>query len=122
MKISSCTALTKVSAVVFFMTALPACMSYAAGETKTGEQRDPRAKATQCNVCHGANGVAVAPATANLAGQQREYIEEQLKNYRSGKRPHEVMAVMAKPLSDDDITNLAMWYAAIVVEVKVPEK
>ena len=42
----------------------------------------------------------------------------QLKAYRSGKRPHEVMNVIAKPLSDADIAELAAWYASIVIEAK----
>jgi cytochrome c553 len=127
MKLSSWAALAKASAVVFLFVALPACVSHAAGETKAETKADPRialgrTKAMQCNVCHGANGIATAPMTPNIAGQQRDYLEEQLKNYRSGKRPHEVMAVMAKPLTDDDITNLSTWYAAMIVEVKLPEK
>ncbi len=124
MKTSSLAALSKVSAVVFFLSALPACVSYAAGEAKATDPRIAlgRTKAIQCNVCHGANGITSAPLTPNIAGQQRDYFEEQLKNYRSGKRSHEVMSVIAKPLSDDDITNLAIWYAAMVVEVKLPEK
>jgi cytochrome c553 len=43
-----------------------------------------------------------------------------LKAYRSGKRSHEVMGVIAKPLSDGDIDALAAWYAAIRIDVKAP--
>lgn len=111
-------------AAVFLTTLCTACASQAPAETKTPESRAKlgRAKAMQCNVCHGANGITTMPATPNLAGQPAEYTEEQLKNYRSGKRPHEVMAVMAKPLTDDDIANLAAWYASITIEARVPEK
>jgi cytochrome c553 len=55
-----------------------------------------------------------------LAGQPAIYIEEQLKQYRSGKRANEVMAVMAKPLTDKEIENLAAWYASIPIEVGKP--
>jgi len=80
-----------------------------------------KAKAeAQCNVCHGANGMSQIPNAPHLAGQPEIYLVEQLKNFRSGKRANEVMAVLAKPLSDDDITNLAAWYASI--EIKATPK
>jgi cytochrome c553 len=49
------------------------------------------------------------------------YLAAQLRAYRSGARKHEVMAVMARPLSDDDIANLAAWYASIRVEAQPPQ-
>ena len=77
-------------------------------------------KARSCAVCHGPLGVAIAPDTPNLAGQPERYLSEQLKAYRSGKRSHEVMSLMAKPLSDDDIASLAAWFASIKVEAQAP--
>lgn len=74
----------------------------------------------QCNVCHGANGMSQIPNAPHLAGQPEIYLAEQLKNYRSGKRANEVMGVLAKPLSDDDIVNLAAWYSSI--EIKATPK
>ena len=44
----------------------------------------------------------------------------QLRAYRSGARKHEVMVLMAKPLSDDDISNLAAWFSSIRVEAQPP--
>jgi cytochrome c553 len=85
--------------------------------------RDPvagRAKAQACAVCHGANGLSVTPDAPHLAGQPAIYTAAQLRAYRSGTRKHEVMAVLAKPLSDDDIQNLAAWYASIRIEAGVP--
>ena len=79
-----------------------------------------RQKAQPCAVCHGALGLSVTPDAPNLAGQPEIYVATQLRAYRSGKRAHEVMAVMAKPLSDDDIGALAAWYASLKVEVKPP--
>lgn len=79
-----------------------------------------RAKAQMCATCHGPLGLAVAPDAPNLAGQSEIYIAAQLRAYRSGARKHEVMAVMAKGLSDEDIANLAAWYASIKVEAREP--
>ena len=108
MRTFACLALTAVALAV-----LP-CTSEAA-DPKAG-----RAKAAACAVCHGQTGMSALPNAPNLAGQPAIYVEEQLRNYRSGKRPHEVMSVVARPLSDADIEDLAAWYAAIRVEATVP--
>lgn len=79
-----------------------------------------RDKARACAVCHGQAGVAVAPETPHLAGQPPGYLAAQLKAYRSGARKHEVMAVMARPLSDDDIAALAAWFSSIRVDATPP--
>jgi cytochrome c553 len=73
-----------------------------------------------CALCHGPNGIATMPSAPNLAGQAPIYTSEQLKNYRSGKRHHEVMSVIAKPLTDAEIANLAAWYSSIKVTVEAP--
>ena len=77
-------------------------------------------KAGMCVTCHGALGLSTMPNAPHLAGQPAIYVEEQLKQYRSGKRANEVMAVMAKPLTDKEIENLAAWYASIPIEVGQP--
>ena len=76
--------------------------------------------AQMCSTCHGANGLSTLPNAPNLAGQPAIYVAEQMRAYRSGKRTHEVMNVVAKPLSDADIDALAAWYASIKIEVKTP--
>lgn len=88
-----------------------------------GDAADPttgRTKAAACATCHGQTGISALPNAPNLAGQPMVYLEEQLRNYRSGKRPHEVMTIVAKPLSDADIEDLAAWYASIRIEAKPP--
>lgn len=77
-----------------------------------------KAKAQSCAMCHGANGLSQMPNAPHLAGQPAMYLAEQLKNYRSGKRNHEIMSVIAKPLSDSDIAGLAAWYSSIPIEVR----
>ena len=56
------------------------------------------------------------PETPHLAAQPAGYLSVQLKAYRSGARKHEIMGLMAKPLSDEDITQLAAWFASIRLE------
>ena len=80
-----------------------------------------RAKAdVACALCHGPTGIATLPNAPNLAGQQAIYLSEQLKNYRSGKRQHEVMGVIAKPLTDAEIAQLSAWYSAVKVTAEAP--
>jgi len=79
-----------------------------------------RAKAAACAVCHGPLGLSVAPDAPNLAGQPAIYLAAQLRAYRSGARKHEVMTLMARPLADADIGNLAAWFASIRIEAREP--
>lgn len=82
-----------------------------------------RRKASQaCAVCHGMLGIATAPDAPHLAGQSAVYTKAQLLAYRNGMRRHEVMAVIARQLTDEDIENLATWYAAIRVEAQPPPR
>jgi cytochrome c553 len=77
-------------------------------------------KAQSCAVCHGPLGISSRPDDPHLAAQPVLYLVEQLRAYRSGKRHHEIMSVIAKPLTDQDIDELAAWYAAIRVEAVAP--
>ena len=82
---------------------------------------DGRAKAeVACSLCHGATGMATLPNAPNLAGQQAIYLSDQLRQYRSGKRQNEVMNMVAKPLTDLEIANLAAWFSAIKVKIEAP--
>jgi cytochrome c553 len=77
-----------------------------------------KAKASMaCAMCHGPLGQSMQPNVPSLSGQPEVYVVEQLRNYRSGKRMHEVMSLMAKPLTDVDIDNVSAWYGSLKVEV-----
>ena len=101
---------------VFFATAILLLPVMAAA----ADPQSGRAKAAACAICHGQAGISTLPNAPHLAGQPSIYTEEQLKNYRSGTRRHEVMNVIAKPLSDTDIADLAAWFAAIKLEAIPP--
>lgn len=77
--------------------------------------------ARKCQVCHGIDGIAKMPVAPHLAGESDIYLQTQLKAFRSGKRENEMMTVVAKDLSDADISDLAAWYASIEISVKMPE-
>jgi cytochrome c553 len=71
-----------------------------------------------CVSCHGADGIALIEGVPNLAGETNIYIATQLKDFRGGKRTHEVMSSISADLSDDDIRALADWFAAIELDIE----
>lgn len=90
-------------------------IAHADGDPKAG-----RRKAQMCAPCHGIDGLAKLPNAANLAGESVFYLDKQLRAYRGGERKDENMTVVAKPLTDQDIADLAAWYSSIEVSVKLP--
>ena len=78
-----------------------------------GDVQAGRAKAVQCQACHGIDGLAKIPDAPNLAGQTEEYVVKALNDFKSGARQNEMMTMMAKPLSDTDIANLAAYYHSL---------
>jgi cytochrome c553 len=71
-----------------------------------------KAKAAGCAGCHGLNGTSNNPMYPNLAGQKDMYLVKAMKDYRDGKRKDPMMEGMAKGLTDDEIANLAAFYAS----------
>jgi cytochrome c553 len=66
--------------------------------------------AANCANCHGTQGVAKG-AMPSLAGQKREYIVEQMRAFRDGKRPATVMHQLAKGYTDAQIDAAAEFFA-----------
>ena len=66
-----------------------------------------------CSACHGNNGVSVADAIPNLAGQKAAYLEAQLKALKEGSRKNALMNAMAAQLSGDDIANVAAYFSSL---------
>ncbi|HEY9106214.1 MAG TPA: c-type cytochrome [Roseateles sp.] len=65
-----------------------------------------------CAACHTADGSRGSPANPILAGQHPEYLAKQLTEFKAGKRKSAVMQGMAAPLSEEDIRNVAAFYAS----------
>jgi cytochrome c553 len=103
-----------VVATIALSTLLPWSGAHA-GDAEIGRQ-----KAMACAVCHGPLGLSVRPDAPSLAGQPEIYVVAQMRAYRSGARHHEIMNVIAKPLSDQDIAQMAAWFASIRVEAQAP--
>ncbi len=81
--------------------------SATAGDVAAGE-----VKSAQCAACHGADGKAISDDFPNLAGQYEDYLRVALKQYRSGARANGIMGAFATNLTDDEIADLAAYYAA----------
>lgn len=65
-----------------------------------------------CIACHGADGNGPVPNFPRLAGQTAEYLLKQMQDFKKNKRPGEVMAPNVANLSDEDMANLALFFAA----------
>lgn len=71
-------------------------------------------KAAVCSACHGVDGkTPIDPSYAILAGQYRDYLVVALKAYRSGGRKNAIMGGQAAALSNNDINDLAAYYASL---------
>lgn len=71
-----------------------------------------RSKYTPCTACHGVNGEGISPFP-RLAGQQPEYLRQQLMKFKTGARPNTTMRDMSVNLSEDDIEALALYLATL---------
>lgn len=77
------------------------------GDAAAGE-----AKSKVCAGCHGKDGNSVAVTNPSLAGQNRNYLVQALKDYRAGKRKNPIMNGFAGSLKDDDIADLAAYFSS----------
>lgn len=95
------------------ITATLAAVMMAAQPVLAGDPSRGLEKSQACQACHGREGNTVPDdQTPRLAGQYEDYLVHSLKAYRSGDREHAVMASFASDLSDQDIRDLAAWYAS----------
>ena len=65
-----------------------------------------------CAACHGPDGNSPTPAFPKIAGQHAGYLEKQLTEYKNGTRVNATMNGMAAPLSEQDIADLAAYFAS----------
>ena len=72
-----------------------------------------RATGQSCIDCHGADGNAPLDETyPKLGGQYHDYIEHALVQYRDGRREHALMSQQAADLTDQQIADLAAYFAS----------
>lgn len=71
-----------------------------------------KSKSAVCAACHGADGNSSNAAWPSLAGQHANYTYKQLKDFKEGRRNNASMTGMVALLNDDDMKNLAAYYAS----------
>jgi cytochrome c553 len=97
--------------VLFALAAFNSTAVMAAGDAAAG-----KAKAAVCAACHGADGKATQAIYPNLAGQNEAYLVSAMKAYKAKQRKggmSSIMQMQAANLSDEDINNLAAFYAGL---------
>ncbi|MCU1748251.1 c-type cytochrome [Pseudomonas sp. 6D_7.1_Bac1] len=82
-------------------------IAHAAGDATAGQ-----AKAAVCGACHGPDGNSMAPNFPKLAGQGERYLNKQLHDIKSGKRTVLEMTGLLTNLSDQDLADLAAYFAS----------
>lgn len=91
-----------------FVASMLACtVVYAGGDAAAG-----KAKSAACAACHGPDGNSPNPEWPKLAGQHPAYLVEQLRAFNAGHRKNAMMAPMAQNLSDQDMQDLAAYFAS----------
>ncbi|MDX1513582.1 MAG: cytochrome c [Gammaproteobacteria bacterium] len=93
--------------MVAVATLIRAANAQAAGDAAAG-----KTKAAACAACHGVDGNSTNPEWPKLAGQHAKYLEKQIKAFKSGARKDPLMSPMVANLSDEDIADLAAYYAS----------
>jgi len=92
-------------------TASALILTASASAAFAGDAAAGKAKAAACGGCHGVQGISAVPTYPNLAGQKEAYLVKQMKAFKDGTRKDPTMNAMATPLSDEDIANIAAFYA-----------
>ncbi|OIP16029.1 MAG: class I cytochrome c [Comamonadaceae bacterium CG2_30_59_20] len=71
-----------------------------------------RSMAASCAACHGSGGVA-QPGMESLAGQKKEDLLKKMLDFKSGKKPATLMHQLSKGYSDEQLEQLAGYFAAL---------
>jgi len=91
--------------------ATPALAAAPAAPAKPDLAKGQAISTQVCAACHTADGSRGSPANPIIAGQHPEYLVKQLQEFKSGKRNNAIMKGFATTLSDDDMRNVAAFYA-----------
>lgn len=78
----------------------------AAGNPAAGQE-----KAATCLACHGMDGNSMVPTFPSIAGQHADYTLKQLMDFKGGVRHDDTMLPMVAALNEQDMADLAAYYA-----------
>lgn len=98
------------------MLAAGLCFAAQAAEYGSGspvaDSNHARSLAATCFTCHGTDGRSVNGVPPSLAGQNRDYLLSQMREFRDGKRPATIMHQQAKGYTDAQLVLIAGYFAA----------
>jgi cytochrome c553 len=77
-----------------------------------GDPAAGKSKSAVCAACHGADGNSTNPEWPKLAGQNEGYLYKQLRDFKDGDRVNATMRGMVATLSDQDMQDLAAYFAS----------
>lgn len=77
-----------------------------------GDAAAGKAKAATCAACHGPDGNSQSPMFPTIAGQPADYLVKAMEDYKSGARKNPIMSGMVAGLSDQDMADLAAYFAS----------
>ena len=87
-------------------------VAQAAGTALVGDAAAGQAKTAVCGACHGPDGNSMAPNFPKLAGQGDRYLLKQLHEIKDGKRTVLEMTGLLANLNDQDLADIAAYYAS----------
>lgn len=109
---------TSMRTVAVLLLSLTAPLALSSAAQANGSAEAGATKAAVCAACHGQGGNSVNPEWPVLAGQNAAYITEQLHLFQKGARVNTLMAPQAATLTDQDIADLAAYFASQVPQGK----
>ena len=92
--------------------ALTCALSPLAPAGAAGDAQAGKAKAVICSACHGIDGNSTNPLWPKLAGQHEAYLAKQIRAFKSGERTDQTMAPMMMMVKEEDIDDIAAYYAS----------
>jgi cytochrome c553 len=84
--------------------------------TSSALAQDPnaaRSLSATCFTCHGTDGISVGGVPPSLAGQDKNSLLQQMKDFKAGKRPATIMHQQAKGYSDEELEVIAGYFASV---------
>ena len=102
----------KKTAITFGLVMGLAQAGFAATATMSGDAAAGKDQSASCSACHGVDGNSAVPSFPKLAGQGERYLHKQMQDIRDGARPVPTMAGQLDGKSDQDLANIAAFFAS----------
>ncbi len=95
----------------FLISAVAVLILGFSGSVLAGDPVRGKEKSLSCQACHGPDGNSPVPMFPIIAGQHQDYLLHSMRSYKTGERTNPIMVAIVQPLSDQDLEDLAAYYA-----------